>query len=148
MKFHLVLGLFTAPLAAVIAQFSAPWGLIGWVVFLTWASFFAAGAKTNAFIRVIISSLIGLIGGYAVVELGAMSTMSNPLLVPMAGVIFVIVLLGSCKQFFIPAAFVGCASYMGAGALLWETFVSLILGAILAYITHSLALMIVKKENA
>lgn len=136
MKFHLILAVLTAVFASVVAQYAAPWGLVGWVVFLSWAGFFAAGAGKEGFLKILVSSLVGLLGGYAVIELAAMSTMSNPMLIPVAVVIFVFVALGSCKCFFVPGSFIGCASYLGAGALPWETFISLVMGCVLGYATY------------
>lgn len=139
MKFHLILALLVAPLAALVGQYSAPLGLVGWVVFLTWAAFFATEGGKDGLIKVLLGAMVGLLGGYAVVELAAMSTMSNPILLPLAVTIFVFVVLGQFSFFFAPAAFIGCASYMGAGALFWETFISLLLGVALAFATKTVA---------
>ncbi len=148
MKFHLVLGLFVAPLAAIVGQYSAPMGLIAWVVFLSWATFFASGGQVSGLLKTFASVLVGLGGGYLVLELAAMSASFTPILLPLAAVIFVFCLMGTCKCFFIPGAFVGCASYMGAGALPWETFISLVLGVILGFITEQFTQKLTKTPKA
>ena len=148
MKFHLILGLCVAPLAAVVGQYSAPMGLIAWVVFLSWAIFFASGGQACGLLKTLVSVLVGLGGGYLVIELAAMSASFTPILLPLGAVIFVFCLMGICKCFFIPGAFVGCAAYMGAGALPWETFISLILGVILGFITEQVTQKLTKTPKA
>ncbi len=138
MKFYLILGACVAPLAALCGQFAAPYGLIAWVAFLSWAGFFATGGKKEGAIRITASTMLGLLGGVAVIEMAAMSTLSNPVLIPLGIVIFAFCALGYFPLFrFIPGAFLGCAAFMGAGALWLETFLSLLLGIALGVISET-----------
>ncbi len=145
MKYHLILGLIVAPLAGLCGQFAAGLGVLAWVVFLSWAGFFAAGGRIEGLKKISLSSLVGYAGGYAAFELASMSTMSNPILLPLAGVLFVICALGGLRFFFVPGAFLACASYFGGGALPWETFISLLIGIILGYVSEFIALKIFQK---
>ena len=152
MKYHLILGLIVAPLAALCGQFAAGWGILAWVVFLSWAGFFATGGNKNGLIKISLSTFVGYIGGYVAFELASMSTMSNPILLPLTLVLFIICALGGFTIFFIPGAFLACAAYFGGGALPWETFISLVLGIVLGFVSEFIALKIYyivdKKEHS
>ena len=138
MKYHLILGLVVAPLAALCGQYAAGLGLLGWVAFLSWAGFFAAGGKKEGLVKVSLSSLAGYVGGYVAFELASMSTMGNPLLLPLALVMFGLCFLGGFRMIHVPCAFLACAAYLGGGALPWETIVSLVLGIFLGVLSETL----------
>lgn len=142
MKYHLVLGVVVAPLAALCGQYAAGVGLIGWIAFLSWAGFFAAGGKKEGLAKICFSTLTGYIGGYAAFEFASMSTMANPFLLPLAVTMFVLCAAGGIPGFFVPGAFLACAAYLGGGALPWETIVSLALGIGLGFSSEFIALFV------
>ena len=118
-----------------------------WVTFLTWASFFAAGggkvgltkAVASAFAGALISAAVVLLNG----QLGGGVQGVGLLIfsVLLAGLGWVLCQLSKVNLFsFIPGAFIGAASFFGAGApldqkLAW-VLVSIVCGAVMGLISE------------
>ncbi len=120
-----------------------------WITFLTWASFFAAGAGKSGMAKAIVGAFAGaLFSALVVITNGALGGgVQGVGLLIFAGLLGV---LGwaLCQLSrvgllsFIPAAFIGAASFFGAGApldqkLLW-VLVSIVCGAVMGYLSELL----------
>jgi hypothetical protein len=124
--------------------------VITWITFLTWASFFAAGAGTSGLAKSIACGVVGALASALVVWLngrlgGGMQGI---------GLVIFALLLGAlgwtlCRISqatllgVIPASFIGAASFFGAGAPLgaklgW-VLLSLVCGAVMGLLSQRLA---------
>jgi ABC-type uncharacterized transport system permease subunit len=74
--------------------------------------------------------------------------MSNPMLLPLTAGVFIMFACGMIPFLsFVPGAFIGCAAFLGSGALLLETTVSLLVGLTLGFIAERAALVLVNKTS-
>jgi hypothetical protein len=133
--------------------------VITWITFLTWASFYAAGAGTGGLAKSIACGAVGALASALTMWLngrlgGGMQG---------GGLVVLTLLLGglgwtlcrisqidllSC----IPASFIGAASFFGAGApmdakLLW-VLVSIACGAVMGLLSQKLAAVLTAKPAA
>lgn len=144
MSLLVALGISIGVLAGIWGQFAGNIGMIGWVGFMSWACFYAAGGKTDGLIKTLACNLTGVIYGVLIVLLaGALGTFPFAL-----GVALLIFVFCMCVQAhvsylsFIPGTVVGTASFVGAGGttdLVVPVAVSLIIGAILGWISEFIA---------
>lgn len=131
--------------------------LITWITFLTWASFYAAGAGPAGLAKSIACGLVGALASALVVWLnGRLGGGTQGI-----GLVIFALLLGAlgwalCRMSqigllgVIPASFIGAASFFGAGAPLdaklgW-VLVSLICGAVLGIMSQRLAAVLTARN--
>lgn len=124
-----------------------------WITFLTWASFYAAGAGTGGLVKSIACGAVGALVSALVVWL-------NPRVgggMQGVGLVIFALLLGGlgwtlCRMSqvavlgVIPASFIGAASFFGAGAPLDEklawVLVSIVCGSIMGLLSQRLAALL------
>lgn len=118
-----------------------------WITFLTWASFYAAGGGKAGMTKAIASALAGAVISAAVVWIngqlgGGVQGMGLVIFSALlAALAWGLCQLSKVSLFsFIPGAFIGAASYFGAGApmdvkLGW-VFLSIIAGAVMGLISE------------
>jgi hypothetical protein len=148
MNYHIAVALTSCILAGVFGQFSADWGMLGWIGFASWACFFATGGGLAGLKKTTINSLFGVLIGALAVYAASISGFNNPMLIPLTVGVFIICATGYFdKVAFAPASFIGCAAYLGSGALALETVVSLLVGIGLGYIAERGALLITKGKK-
>lgn len=132
-------GLFTWLSGSIsgIGGLEAP--LIVWVGFAAWACFYAAGGGKAGLGTTLLSNVSGLVWGYLIALATGMVDGSSP------AVLGLFVALGAfamCVQAlwgplsFIPGAFVGAACFFGNDTLFVTTLISLIVGALLAFLSE------------
>jgi hypothetical protein len=126
--------------------------VITWITFLTWASFYAAGAGAKGFAKSIACGVVGvLISGLVVWINGAAGGSTQGL-----GLLIFAALLGVlgwtlCRISqvdllgVIPASFIGAAAFFGAGApldlkLAW-VLLSIVCGSVMGLLSQRLAAM-------
>lgn len=152
MSFLVAVGISVGILAGlwtgVSTQYAA-FGLVTYVGFLSWASFYAGGGKVKGLKDSLILNFSGVLWAWLIVWL-------FNLLSPSLGVIIALslaVMLGAagmCWQAhisflgFIPGAFIGCSAYFATGFDFKGTVISLIAGAVLGYISEQGGLIIQK----
>ena len=125
-----------------------------WVGIVTWGAFFAAGGKTAGLTKTIAASLSGLVWAVVAVTLAGRLGGGTATLAVLVGVIaFAMVLQSRIPLLsFIPGAFLGAASTVGAGwtdvPSLVKIAVALVAGAVLGYLSEMLAGMLVHKKTA
>lgn len=120
-----------------------------WITFLTWASFFAAGGGTGGLTKAIAGAFAGALVSAAVVFANGLlgGGVSGVGLVIFSGLLAVLgwalcQLSRVSVLSFIPGAFIGAASFFGAGAtldqkLFW-VLVSIVCGAVMGYLSERL----------
>lgn len=119
-----------------------------WVTFLTWASFFAAGGGKAGLVKAIASAFAGCLISAAVVWVNGRvgGGVQGVGLFIFSGLLAALG-WGLCQLSkvdlfsFIPGAFIGAASYFGAGAplddkLVW-VLVSVVCGAVMGFVSES-----------
>ncbi|GAU08159.1 DUF1097 domain-containing protein [Desulfoplanes formicivorans] len=148
MNYHIAVALTSCVLAGVFGQFSADWGMLGWIGFASWAAFFAAGGGIKGAQKTVVTNLFGVAIGCAVVYIASVTGMSNPMLLPLMGGVFIMCAAGYFSFLsFVPGSFIGCAAYLGSGALALESIASLLVGIILGFIAERGALMLAKGKK-
>lgn len=118
-----------------------------WITFLTWASFFAAGGGTaglakaiaGAFAGALVSALVVWLNGQLGGGIEGLGLAIFSVLLALLG--WALCQLSKLSLFsFIPGAFIGAASFFGAGAPLDEklgwVLVSLVCGAVMGLISE------------
>lgn len=129
--------------------------ILTWITFLTWASFFAAGAGSGGLAKSIASGLLGALASAAVIWLstslsqGAYALTILSSLLALLGWFLCIVAslpLLSC----IPASFIGAAAFFGAGSPLDSRLLtvlgSIVIGAFLGIASQRLAAFFTKAK--
>lgn len=136
MKNYLGIGISIGTLAALWTQASVSAGLITWVGFVAWATYFAAGAGRTGLVRGLLANLSGAVYGWLVVELLTVAAFPGALALGV-GVIALLMCLqaGYPPLSFIPGAFVGAASLFGTSAAFWPTVLALVVGACLGWLS-------------
>jgi hypothetical protein len=138
--------------AGILVVLATSINVIGWICFITWAGYYAAGAGVEGLKKTIASSLTGLLYGFLIVWCAGILGFPNAI-----GITVAIFAFCMCAQAhigllsFIPGAFFGAASYFGAGAkpeVIIIVAISLILGSVLGIISDVLAKGIAKKEKS
>lgn len=126
-----------------------------WITFLTWASFFAAGGGTGGLTKAIAGGFAGALVSAAIVFLsgqlgggvhGVGLLIFSALLAVLGWVLCQLSRISLLS--FIPGAFIGAASFFGAGAtldqkLFW-VLVSIVCGAVMGYISERLGAALTK----
>jgi len=144
MTFLVAVGISVGVLAGLWAGVSTQYaalGLITFVGFLSWASFYAAGGKVKGLKDSLILNFSGVLWAWLIVFL---FTTFTPMLgvIPALTVAVAIGAAGMCWQAhisflgFIPGAFIGCSAYFATNFNFQATVISLIIGAVLGYISE------------
>ena len=126
-----------------------------WVGSIAWGTFFAAGGKTEGLIKTLGSTLSGLVWAFIAISVVTKMGGGTPILCVMIGVIAFAMVLQSKVSFlsFIPGAFIGAATTVGAGASadvasLGKIAAALIAGAIFGYVSEVVAGALARKAPA
>ena len=138
MNLLLALGLSIGVLAGLWGQVSSMIGLITWVGFISWASFYAAGGKKEGLLKAVASNLSGVLWGFLIGQLVTiLGGFPYALGVAIAIGCFIMVVQANISVLsLIPGAFAGCASFFGTNGD-WEgTAIALVAGAVLGYISE------------
>ena len=132
-------GLFTWVSGSIssIGGLAAP--LVVWVGFAAWACYYAAGGGKAGLGRVLLSNGSGLLWGWLILSA---ATLVNGSSAAVLGLFVALGAFGMCVQAFwgplsfIPGAFVGAAAFFGNDTLFLPTPISLVAGALLAYLSE------------
>ncbi len=126
-----------------------------WVGIIAWGTFFAAGGKIDGLIKTLGSNLSGLVWAFIAITVVTKMGGGTPILAIMVGVIAFAMVIQSKVSFlsFIPGAFIGAATTVGAGASanvssLTKIAVALIAGAIFGYVSEIVAGALARKAPA
>jgi len=149
MSFLIAVGISVGLLAGLWTGVSVTYGLVTFVGFLSWASFYAAGGKVKGLKDSLILNFSGVVWGFLIVQ---MSTLFSPALGSTIG-LSVAVVIGAgamCWQAqipllgFIPGAFIGASAYFATGFNFQSTVIALICGSVLGYISEQGGLFLQK----
>jgi hypothetical protein len=128
-----------------IGGYKAPF--VVWIGFAAWAVFYAAGGRLPGLTKTLGSTISGLIWGYVLLWAATQVSEGSAAVL---GLFVALAAFGMCVQAavpllaFIPGAFVGAAAYFGSGGVFWSTLLSLVAGALLAYVSELLGDVIEK----
>lgn len=143
MKQTLGIGISAGFLAALLTEIGGALGVITWVGFVAMLSYYASGCGKTGFLRSVATNMSGVFWGWVIVLI------SGILPIPYAlGVSVFIVVIVMCMQShfsilnFIPGAFAGCSCYFGTNFDAKGVIIALIVGNILAYISHIIGMKI------
>jgi hypothetical protein len=134
---YLAVGITIGVLAGAWTEFSSAVGLITWIAFVSWACFFAAGAKAAGFAKTAPSTVSGAVYGWLIIwAAGAIGGWPGALAIAVAvGAFFMCVQANWSVLSFIPGAFAGAACLFGAEGDLVATIVPLLVGAALGWLS-------------
>ena len=136
---------FFALSVTAIGGYEAPF--VVWIGFAAWAVFYAAGGRLPGLTKTLGSTISGLLWGYVLLWAATQVSEGSAAVL---GLFVAIAAFGMCVQAavpllaFIPGAFVGAAAYFGSGGVFWSTLLSLVAGALLAYVSELLGDVIEK----
>ena len=141
--------LFFGPLALLLP------GLV-WISFVAWGCFFQSGAGTKGLTTAIVGMSFGAVVGYAAVMGAGMLAPLGELALPITvGLGAFVICLASAVGILstIPASVYGFASIAGPIALtgrdpmeaLWQTVLSIIIGAVFGFVSEKFAGALTKK---
>lgn len=136
MKNYLGVGISIGVLAAAWTQASVSLGLITWVGFVAWATYFAAGGGVTGLRNGLLANLSGVVYGWLVAQFLTVASFPGALALAV-GVIALAMCLqaGFAPLSFIPGAFVGAASFFGTQFAFWPTVLALAIGAALGWLS-------------
>ncbi|TKH03444.1 DUF1097 domain-containing protein [Peribacillus simplex] len=137
MDLILALGISIGVLAGIWGEVSAATGLVTWIGFLSWGSFYAIGGGTHGLIKTLPSNLSGVFWGAMIFY--ASSALNVPFILGISICIASIIMCVQSKWSvlsFIPGTFAGCASYFGSDFDFTGTCIALVAGALLGYISE------------
>jgi hypothetical protein len=132
-------------LAGLWGQFSPALGLVTWVGFVAWASFYAAGGKGEGLKLSLAANLSGVIWAFLMVQVAAWFNIS-----PLMGTTIAIGAAGMVLQSkikllsFIPGAFMGCSCAFGMGLNIQATVPALLAGGVLGFASEYLGVQLSK----
>ena len=142
MRAYLGIGISIGLLAGILAQISAPLGIITWVAFASWACYFAAGTGPRGAALAALCTVSGVVWGWVIVQIAGVGF-------PLAlGVAVAIVAFCMCVQAavpllaFIPGTFIGAASYFGTEYKFFPTIAALLIGVAFAWASDLLGQVI------
>ncbi len=149
MSFLIAVGISVGLLAGLWTWTSVTYGLVTFVGFLSWASFYAAGGKVKGLKDSLILNFSGVVWGFLIVW---MAGVFGPIVGATIGLsIAVVIGAGAmCWQAqipllgFIPGAFIGASAYFATSFNFQATVIALICGAILGYISEQGGLFLQK----
>lgn len=135
-------------LAGLWGQFSPALGLVTWVGFVAWASFYAAGGKAEGLKLSIAANLSGVIWAFLMVQVAAWLNIS-----PLMGTTIAVGAAGMVLQSkikllsFIPGAFMGCSCAFGMGLDIQATVLALLAGGVLGFVSEYLGVQLSKATS-
>jgi len=152
MNLLVALGISIGVLVGIYGQVtvSGTLGLITWVSVISWASFYAAGGKTEGLVKATASNLSGVIWGIIIVFIAKSIPVPFALGIGLLVGAFMICVQANLKVLsFIPGAFLGCGAYFGTNFDWKHTIISLIVGGVLGYISEVIAVFLsnIGKKN-
>lgn len=137
MDLLVALGISIGVLAGILGEVSGPTGVITWVAFVAWASFYAAGGKTEGLMKAVASNVSGVIWGIVIVLIAKSIGIPFALGIGITVGAFMMCVQAHWKVLsFIPGAFAGCASYFGTNTNWKGAIIALVIGAVLGYISE------------
>lgn len=132
-------------LSGLWGQVAGLFGLVSWVGYVSWACFYAAGGGFLGLLKTLPANLSGALYGYLIATI--------PVLLPIPFSSFLITTL-MCMSIviqskwnvlsFVPGTFVGAAIYFGNHFELQSTIITMMLGAILGFISEQCGLYLTK----
>ena len=134
-----LIAIWTYVAVGVVTQLSV------WAGIVAWGCFFAAGGKIQGFQKTVFANLSGLIYVFIILQLLGSLGGGTPILAVLVGVIAFLMVVQSkiAALGFIPGAFIGAAVTVGSGAKDLRGYamiaVSLVIGALLGYLSEALA---------
>lgn len=133
----IAVGITIGILAGAWTEFSSAVGLITWIAFVSWACFFAAGAKLVGFTKTVPSTLSGAVYGWLIIwAAGAVGGWPGALAIAVGIGAFLMCAQANWRVLsFIPGAFAGAACLFGAGGDLLATVIPLAAGAALGWLS-------------
>lgn len=140
-----LIAIWTYVAVGMVAQLSV------WAAIVAWGCFFAAGGKMQGLQKTVASNLSGLIYVYIALHVLPMMGGSTAALAILVGVIAFLMVVQSrvAMLSFIPGAFIGAAVTVGSNHASTNDYamtgLSLILGAVLGYVSEAVAGMVAKK---
>lgn len=144
------LGISIGLLVGIYGEVSGLVGLVTWVTVISWASFYAAGGKTDGLVKAAASNLSGVIWGIVITFIASSINIPFALGIGLLVGAFMICAQARWKVLsFIPGAFLGCAAYFGTNGDWKATILSLIVGLVLGYISEVIAVFLsnIGKKN-
>jgi len=144
----ITVGLLAGLWTGVSTQY-ASFGLITFVGFLSWASFYADGGKVKGLKDSLILNFSGVVWAWIIVII---FTALDPVLGTIVALSLAVTIgaAAMCMQAhfsflsFIPGAFIGCSAYFATGFNFTGTVLSLVIGALLGYVSEYTALALQK----
>lgn len=137
-----IAGIVCGVLAAIWVPLSVVYGLLGFVGFFAWATFYSIGKHGyKAFGNTLLVNIVGLVWGIIIVQAaGLLAPMMGQL--PGLGVsalIFTIFMVAEAKYapaLFIPGVFLGAAAYFAANFDMAAALIPLLCGAVIGYLSE------------
>lgn len=146
------IGITIGILAGILVVLPASLKLLAWVCFLGWACYYASGAGVEGLKKTIACNLIGVVYGFLMVYAAGLLGFTYAIGISVAVFAFCMCVQAHIGLLsFIPGAFCGAAAYFGAGAkpeIIVAVAISLVVGALLGYISDISAKSIMKKEKS
>ena len=140
MKNFLGIGISVGVLAGVWTQVSIEFGLITWVAFVAWATFFAAGGGRDGFVKGLLSNASGVAWAWVASKFLEHATFNGAIAIAVTVLGLVLCLQAAAPLLsFIPGAFVGTAVFFGTGFNLGGTMAALAIGTCLGLVSALLA---------
>lgn len=152
MDFLIAAGLVCGVLAAIWIPGSIVLGLVGFVAFLAWATYYAIGEHgTKAFGGTLIVNIAGVAWGFIMYTLAGVFGPVMGQLPGLALAIFIgtVGMLWEAKWVpflkFIPGVFLGAAAFFGTQYSLKNALLGLICGAVIAFLSEKGTALLAKK---
>ena len=128
-------------LAGLWGQFSPEVGLITWVGFVAWASFYAAGGKGEGLKLSLLSNLSGVFWAFVMVQSATLLGIGSVMGITIGIGAAMMVIQSKIKLLaFIPGAFMGCSCAFGTGLDIKGTVIALVAGGLLGFISQFLGI--------
>lgn len=136
MKSLIGIGIAVGVLAGLWTQASIELGLITWVAFTAWATFFAAGGGKDGVVQGLAANLSGVAWAYLASLFLEQATWNGAVAVAVTVLGVVLCLQAALPLLsFIPGAFIGTAVFFGTGFDLDGTIVALVAGSALGIVS-------------
>ena len=132
MKSLIGIGISVGVLAGLWTQASIELGLVTWVAFTAWATFFAAGGGKDGLVKGLAANLSGVGWAYLASLFLEQATWNGAVAIAVTVLGVVLCLQAALPVLaFIPGAFIGTAVFFGTGFDLGGTVLALVVGAAL-----------------
>lgn len=152
MDFLIAAGLVCGVLAAIWIPLSVAKGLLGFIAFLAWATYYACGEHgPKALGKTLVVNIVGVIWGLIMFKLAGVFGPALGQLPGLALAVFIgtVGMLVEAKYIsyltFIPGVFLGAAAFFGSQYNLAGAVIALVCGAVIAYLSEVGTGLIAKK---